>query len=184
LFRDELYIDNVQGQPKRYARAGGLKLHVRGERASMYIPCSMTTNNAGWNRGWFYLRNVGGRLPAFTNRVLRERPEKWGWGLSPQNKQTKLEPLLEALQRLVKKGLTVADVIANFHRQRVIPLMERGVLIFDLTLEVPYECSRTSSFSPATSLPGGRRTRWRSSPTTQRISGLSRCAPRRGMFLW
>ena len=40
-------------------------------------PNNMTTNNAGWTRGWFYLRNFGNRLPAFPNKVLRERPEKW-----------------------------------------------------------------------------------------------------------
>jgi len=37
----------------------------------------MTTNNVGWSRGWFYLRNFDNRLPAFTNKVLRERLEKY-----------------------------------------------------------------------------------------------------------
>ena len=37
LFRGELYIDNVQGQPKRYAYAGGLMLHLRTQRANLYI---------------------------------------------------------------------------------------------------------------------------------------------------
>jgi hypothetical protein len=46
----------------------------------------MTTNNVGWSRGWFYLRNYGNRLLAFTNKVLWERPEKWGSGVSPQSK--------------------------------------------------------------------------------------------------
>ena len=30
LFRGELYTDSVHGQPRRYARACGLMLHVRG----------------------------------------------------------------------------------------------------------------------------------------------------------
>ena len=30
LFHGELYTDSVQGQPRRYARTGGLTLHVRG----------------------------------------------------------------------------------------------------------------------------------------------------------
>ena len=38
-----------------------------------------------------------------------------------------------------------AAVIANFHRQRVIPLMERKLPIFKLTLEASYEGSRTSN---------------------------------------
>ena len=29
LFRGELFVENVRGQPKRFARAGGLMLHLR-----------------------------------------------------------------------------------------------------------------------------------------------------------
>ena len=108
-------------------------LHLRPTRRCLYIPNRMTTNNAGWTRGWFYLRNFGNRLPAFTNKVLRERPEKWDWGVSPPSYQARLEVLIEALQHLERKGLTAAAVIANFHRQRVIPLTERSLPIFDLT---------------------------------------------------
>jgi len=65
--------------------------------------------------------------------------------VSPQNKQAKLEVLTNALQHLARKELTAVAVIANFHRQRVIPLMERKLPIFDLTLDAPYEGSRTSN---------------------------------------
>ena len=104
----------------------------------------MTTNNAGWSRGWFYLRNYSGALPAFTNRVLRERPPKWDWGVSPQAQQAKLEVLTDALAHLARKGLTAAAVIANFHRQRVITLVERALPIFQLTPGSQAEGSRTS----------------------------------------
>ena len=105
----------------------------------------MTTNNAGWARGWFYLCNFNNRLPAFTNMVLRERPEKWNWGVSSQSKQAKLDVLTDALRYLARKELTAAAVIANFHRQRVIPLVERKLPIFELTSEAPAEGSRTSN---------------------------------------
>ena len=75
-------------------------LHVRGQRSHLYILSRMTTNNAGWSRGWFYLRNFGNRLPAFTNKVLRERPEKWNWGVSPPPHQARLEVLTNAVQHL------------------------------------------------------------------------------------
>ena len=65
--------------------------------------------------------------------------------MSPQSKQAKLEVLTNALQRLARKELMAAAVIANFHRQRVIPLMERKLLIFELTLEALYEGSRMSN---------------------------------------
>ena len=86
----------------------------------MYIPNRMTTNNVGWTRGWFYLRNFGNRLPAFTNKVLRERLEKGNWGVSPPPHQARLEVLTNTLRHLARRGLTAAAVIVNFHRQRVI----------------------------------------------------------------
>ena len=30
-------------------------LHLRTSRKNLYISNKMTTNNAGWTRGWFYL---------------------------------------------------------------------------------------------------------------------------------
>ena len=44
----------------------------------------------------------------------------------------------------MNKGLTAAAVIANFHRQRVLPLMERSLAIFQLTPEAAPEGSRMS----------------------------------------
>ena len=145
MFHGELFVENARDQPKRFARAGGLTLHVRLYRKNLYIPSKMTTNNTGWSRGWFYLWNYSGALPAFTNRVLRERPPKWDWGVSPPAQQAKLEGLTDALARLAKKGLTAAAVIANFHRQRVIPLVERALPIFQLTPKAVAEGSRMSS---------------------------------------
>ena len=52
--------------------------------------------------------------------------------------------LIEALRHLARKGLTAAAVIANFHRQMVIPLSERSLPIFDLTPEARASGSRTS----------------------------------------
>ena len=65
--------------------------------------------------------------------------------MSPQAQQDKLEGLTNALARLAKKGLTAAAVIANFHWQRVIPLVERALPIFQLTPGSQVEGSRTSS---------------------------------------
>ena len=144
LFHGKLFVENARGQPKQFARAGGLTLHVRPYRKNLYIPSKMTMNNAGWSRGWFYLRNYSGALSAFTNRVLRERPPKWDWGVSPPAQQAKLGVLTDALAHLAKKGLTAAAVIANFHRQRVIPLTERSLPIFELASEAPSSGSRTS----------------------------------------
>ena len=48
----------------------------------------------------------------------------------------------DALQHLASKGLTAAIVIANFHRRRVLPLMERKLLLFQMTGDAQYEGTR------------------------------------------
>jgi hypothetical protein len=70
LFRTELFT-----QPT-------MSLALRGQFKDDYIPCTMTTSNAGWERGWFYLRNAKPGLPAYTSLVLREKPNSWGHGVS------------------------------------------------------------------------------------------------------
>ena len=60
-------------------------------------------------------------------------------------RQSRLKVFVDALQHLVKKRLTAAAVIANFHQQMVIPLMERRLPIFDMTPKAAAEGSRMSS---------------------------------------
>ena len=65
-------------------------------------------------------------------------------GVSPPAQQARLGVLTDALAHLAKKGLTAAAVIANFHRQRVIPLMERALSIYELTPGTQASGSRTA----------------------------------------
>ena len=80
----------------------------------------------------------------FTGKVLMDKLDMWGYGVSPPERQAKLEVFTEALKRLADKGLTAATVIANFHRQRVLPLMERRLAIYQLTPKAVPEGSRMS----------------------------------------
>jgi hypothetical protein len=113
-------------------RAGGLSLALRGQRKDDYIPCTMTTNNVGWERGWFYLRNDEPGLPPYTGLVLRERPASWHHGVSPPQHQKRLDSLLAALRDLAGRGLTAEVVLAHLHR-RIVPLMDRPLRIFEMT---------------------------------------------------
>jgi hypothetical protein len=64
LFRAELFTQpTTEQRTRRAVRAGGMSLAVRTQYKDDYIPCTMTTNNAGWERGWFYLRNAEPGLP-------------------------------------------------------------------------------------------------------------------------
>jgi hypothetical protein len=64
LFRAELQTLATPEPKIRHAvRAGGMTIALWNTRRELYIPCTMTSNNAEWEWGWFYLRNDGAGLP-------------------------------------------------------------------------------------------------------------------------
>jgi hypothetical protein len=64
LFRAELHtVATAETRVCRAVRAGGLSIWLWDSRKEFYISCTMTSNNAEWERGWFYLHNDGLGLP-------------------------------------------------------------------------------------------------------------------------
>jgi hypothetical protein len=125
-------------------RAGGCILQLRQARAPQYIPAILASSNKGWQRRWFYLRNDDGRLLLFSQRVVTIAADAWRYG-TPHDRQKNLQPLLKALEVLQKGVLTAAGVIAAIHRRRVLPLAERRLPLWEMTLEADLEGSRMSS---------------------------------------
>jgi hypothetical protein len=123
LFRADLYT-LATSEPKvlHAAQAGGLSLALRSSRREQYIPCTMTSNNANWERGWFYFCNSSVGLPPYTGKVLRERAISWHHGVSPPSHQARLDSLLAMLKDLADRGLTVGCVLANLHHRRIVPV--------------------------------------------------------------
>jgi hypothetical protein len=124
-------------------RAGGCTLQLRQGRAQQYIPAILVSSNKGWQHRWFYLRNDDGRLPSFSQRVVTTAGSNWCWGAT-REKQEKLQPLLEALQKFRDGGLTAAGVVAAIHRRRVLPLAERRLPLSEMKPGVDLEGSWTS----------------------------------------
>jgi hypothetical protein len=64
LFHAELHtLATSEPRIRHTARAGGLSLALRSSRREQHISCTMASNNADWERGWFYLRNSDAGLP-------------------------------------------------------------------------------------------------------------------------
>jgi hypothetical protein len=64
LFCVELHtLSTTEPRTRCATRADGLALALRSLRREEYIPCTMTSNNVDWERGWFYLRNDDPGLP-------------------------------------------------------------------------------------------------------------------------
>jgi hypothetical protein len=57
----------------------------------------------------------------------------WHHSVSPSSRQQRLESLTNALPSLANAGLGVASILANLHHQRIIPLMERELRIFEMS---------------------------------------------------
>jgi hypothetical protein len=75
LFYAELHaLATPTARVRCAVRAGALSIAPRELRKEIYIPCKMTSNNAEWERGWFYLRNDGPGLPPTPARCGRRRP--------------------------------------------------------------------------------------------------------------
>jgi hypothetical protein len=118
---------------RRAVHAGGLTLALRDTRKERYPLCTMTSNNADWEKGWFYLCNDGVGLPPYTGKVLMGKPEAWFYDVSPPSRQRRLESLTTTLRHLADTGLGVASIIANFDHWRIIPLMDRELCIFEMS---------------------------------------------------
>jgi hypothetical protein len=64
LFRAELHtLATPEARVHQAVHAGGRSISLQDLRKEFYILCTMTTNNAECERGWFYLRNDGPSLP-------------------------------------------------------------------------------------------------------------------------
>jgi hypothetical protein len=112
----------------------------RGDRKSRPAPAPVfitepSKNNAGWERGWFYLRNAEPGLPPYTGRVFKKKPDSWGYGVSTPQHRRQQDSVLAALKNLATSGLTAVGVLAFLHHQRVVPLMERPLCIYEMTEE-------------------------------------------------
>lgn len=75
---------------------------------------------------------------------MTSKLEKWRY-IVPTPDQPKLWSLLEALEKLRDRGLTVAMVIMSFHRQRVLPLMAQWQRLDQMTSGEPIEGIRMSA---------------------------------------
>jgi hypothetical protein len=179
LFRAELHTLST---PEPRVRAGGMSISLRESHRELYIPCMMTSNNAEWERGWFYLRNDEPGLP-YTGKVLREKADSWWHGLSPPSRQDRLESALHVLKSLADAGLGATSVLANLHHWRIIPLMERRLRIFEMD-ETTDPVALAHSGWCTTVSPRSTRPRGRGAPLTSRLSrtatmtsGRSSCFP-------
>jgi hypothetical protein len=65
--------------------------------------------------------------------VLIAKTDAWQHGVSPASHQEWPDSLTNTLRSLADAGLGAASVLANLHHQRIFPLMERELRIFEMS---------------------------------------------------
>jgi len=155
LYRGELFnAPTGTTGVRKPVRAGCLNLVLKTgktERPREYIPVGLSTNHAGWDSQWFYLRNDDDLLPAYTGRLITERPENWTYSVV-QVHQSRLDPLLDVMKKLRSEGLTAALVLSADHHRRVLALMSRPLRMDEMAPGASsrdLEACRMSSEAPA-----------------------------------
>jgi len=118
LYRGELFnAPTGTTGVRKPVRAGCLNLVLKTgktERPREYISVGLSTNHADWDSQWFYLRNDDDLLPAYTGRLITERPENWTYSVVVAH-QSRLDPLLDVMKKLRSEGLTAALVLSAVH---------------------------------------------------------------------
>jgi len=90
-------------------------------------------------------------LPAYTRHLISERSDHWRYGVV-QTHQPRLDPILDALKKLCKEGLTAALVLSAVHYRRILSLMSRPLRMDEMGPGVSsrdLEACRMSNEAPA-----------------------------------
>jgi hypothetical protein len=105
----------------------------------------------------------------YTGLVFKEKPDSWGYGVSTPQHRRRLGSLLAALKNLATRGLTAAGVLSFLHHRRIVPLMERPLLIFEMTEEADPVAMARSRMLPTPLERGYALTRARNAVNTRML---------------
>jgi hypothetical protein len=91
-----------------------------------YISSSLTSSNSGWHKGWFHLWNDPEfTLSAFTGNSMGQSRRNWSDGPMKTEQEKILKDHWAVLRRLRGAGVTLSDVLGQYHAQGVVPLQRR-----------------------------------------------------------
>jgi hypothetical protein len=113
-----------------------------------YIPVSLTSSNIGWHKGWSYLRNDPEHvLSAYIGCSIAKSQRNWSDG--PVKEQEKmLKSHWAVLECLRHAGITLVEVVGQYHARGVVSLRRRSLLLCDMTADrapLGGDCDRTGA---------------------------------------
>jgi hypothetical protein len=135
----------------RAATIGCANLRMKQGRGDDYIPVSLTNSNSGWHKGWFYLRNNPEfALPAYTGNSITESQRNWSDGPAKTEQERILKDHWVVLRRLRGAGVTLVEVLGQYHARGVVLLRRRPLRLCKMTADqAPWAGTVTALFLPS-----------------------------------
>jgi hypothetical protein len=119
----------------RAVTIGCTNLRKKEGRGDDYILMTLTSSNSSWHKGWFYLWNDPEfALPVFTGNFIAESRRNWSDGPA----KTEQEKILRdhwAVLECIRAGVTLAEVIGQYHARGVVPLRKRPLRLCEMTAD-------------------------------------------------
>jgi hypothetical protein len=111
-------------------------LRTKQGRGDDCIPMMPTSSNRGWHRGWFYLRNDPEHaFPSYTGCSIAKSQRNWADGPAKKEKEKMLKSHWALLGHLRNAGITLAEVVGQYHARGVVPLRRRPLWLCDMTAD-------------------------------------------------
>jgi hypothetical protein len=91
-------------------------LRTKQGRGDDYIPVSLTSLNSGWHKGWLYLQNDPEHaVPAYTRCSIVKSQRNWADGPTKKEQEKMLKSHWAMLEHLRNAGITLAEVVGQYH---------------------------------------------------------------------
>jgi hypothetical protein len=120
----------------RAATIACTNLRTKQGRDDDYISVTLTSSNSGWHKRWFYLRNDPEfALPSFTGCSIAKSQRNWADSPAKKEQEKMLKLHWVVLGRLRNVGVTLAEVIGQYHARGVVPLRRRPLRLCDMTAD-------------------------------------------------
>jgi hypothetical protein len=109
---------------------------MKQDQGGDYIPAPLTSSNSGWHRGWFYLQNDPEHaLPSYTSCSIAKSQKKWADGPTKAEQEKMLKSHWVVPGCLRNAGITLAEVVGQYHARGVGPLRRRQLRLCDMTAD-------------------------------------------------
>jgi hypothetical protein len=99
---------------------------------------SLTSSNSGWHKGWFYPRNDPEfALSSYTGNSIAESRRSWMDGPAKKEWEKILKHHWAVLGRLRGAGVTLVEVIGQYHARGGVLLRRRPLRLCETTADRP-----------------------------------------------